>query len=126
MSKYGNIALWVIQIMAALLFLLQGGQKLLGMPEVAENFARWGYPDFMPYLIGIFEILGAIGLLIPRMAGLAAVGLIIIMIGALYTHVTHGEFGMAPIPLIVIVLLGLVVYNRNPLRMFGSAAETTL
>lgn len=115
MSKYANIGSWIIQVVLALLFLMMGGQKLVGGTEAAANFARWGYPGFMAFLIGALEVLGAAGLLIPRLAGLAAIGLIVIMLGAIYTHLSHAEYGMAPVPLVVMVLLGVVVYFRRPL-----------
>lgn len=114
MSKYANVGSWIVQVLLALLFLMMGGQKLMGAEEAAANFARWGYPGFMIYLIGTFEVLGAIGLLIPRLASLAALGLIVIMLGAVYTHISHGEYSMAPVPLVVLLLLGVVAYLRRP------------
>ncbi len=123
MTKGKIIASWIIQVLVAGLFLMMGSQKLMSEPELVANFARWGMPDKMYLVIGFFEVLGAVGLLIPRLAGLASVGLILIMIGALFTHLTHGEMGMAMIPLIVMILLGVVVYLRNPLKTFGKNAE---
>lgn len=123
MSKGKNIASWIIQGLIAVLFLMMGSGKLMSDPEVVANFTRWGMPNKMYLVIGIFEVLGAIGLLIPRLAGLAAVGLIFIMIGALFTHLTHGEFGMAFMPLMVMILLGVVAYLRNPLSIFKKSPE---
>lgn len=119
MSKGKTMAVWIIQILLAGLFIMSSLPKLMSDPEVVANFTRWGMPDNFYLVIGALEFLGAVGLLIPRFAGLAAAGLILIMIGALFTHLTHGEMGMAIVPLIVIVLLGVVVYLRNPLRLFG-------
>ncbi|MGD9629634.1 MAG: DoxX family protein [Pyrinomonadaceae bacterium] len=113
MTKGKSIISWIIQILIAALFLMMGGQKLMGEAEVTANFARWGFPSFMQYIIGFFEVLGAVGLLIPRLAGLAATGLILILIGALATHLMHSEFGMAPVPVAVMILLGVVVYLRG-------------
>lgn len=119
MSKRLNVLLWLIQIGAAVLFILIGGQKLLAVPDVVANFRRWGMPPLMYYVIGTFELLGAFGLLVPGTAGMAAVGLIIIMVGAIATHLTHGEYSMAPLPVTVLILLSLVAYFRDPLRIFG-------
>ena len=118
MSKGKTIASWIIQILLAGLFLMSGAGKLMNDPEVVANFTRWGMPDKIYLLIGAFEVLGAIGLLIPRLAGLAATGLILIMIGALFTHLTHNELGMAVVPLVVIILLSVIVYLRNPMNLF--------
>lgn len=126
MSKGKTVASWIIQIMIAVLFLMMGGQKLMGEAEVTANFARWGFPAFMQYIIGFFEVLGAIGLLIPRLAGAAATGLILIMLGALGTHLMHNEFDMVPIPVVVMVLLGIVAYLRGPLTIFGRRSEAAV
>lgn len=123
MSKGKTIASWIIQILIAGLFLMMGSQKLMSDPETVANFTRWGMPDKIYLVIGFFETLGAIGLLIPRVAGLAAVGLILVMGGALFTHLTHNEMGMAMLPLVVMILLGVIVYLRNPLRMFKKSSE---
>ncbi|MGE3466659.1 MAG: DoxX family protein [Pyrinomonadaceae bacterium] len=124
MSKGKSIVSWIIQILIAVMFLMMGGQKLMGEAEVTANFARWGFPSFMQYIIGFFEVAGAIGLLIPRLAGLAASGLILIMMGALGTHLMHGEFDMAPVPVAVSLLLGIVAYVRSPLAIFGNRKES--
>ncbi len=126
MTKGKTIALWVIQILIAGLFLMMGSQKLMSDPETVANFTRWGMPDNIYFVIGTFEVLGAIGLLIPRLAGLAAVGLILIMGGALFTHLTHNEMGMALMPLMVMMLLGVVVYLRNPLKAFNKNVESPI
>lgn len=125
MTKGKTIALWIIQIMVAGLFIMMGMGKLTGDPEVVANFTRWGMPDKMYLVIGFFEVLGAVGLLIPRLAGLAAVGLILIMGGAVFTHLTHHEMGMAIVPLMVMVLLGVIVYLRNPLSIFKKAEKAS-
>lgn len=121
MSKGKNIASWIIQVLIAALFLMMGSGKLMSDPEVVANFTRWGMPDKMYLVIGFFEVLGAIGLLIPRVAGLAAVGLILIMLGALFTHIRFSEM-MAILPAVVIVLLGFVAYLRNPLKIFAKTS----
>ncbi|MEW6211827.1 MAG: DoxX family protein [Acidobacteriota bacterium] len=109
-----NIALWVIQALLAAFFALQGAMKLGGGEEVVANFQRWGFPDKFYLLIGGLEILGGIGLLIPRTTIYAAAGLVIIMIGAAITHITHGEAAMLPMPIIPLLLLAAVAYLRRP------------
>lgn len=122
MSKGKNIVLWVIQIVLVALFLMMSSQKLLATQEVVDNFRRWGMPENMYYVIGFFELLGAIGLLIPRTAGMAAVGLILILIGAVFTHLTHSEYGMALLPITTIALLAVVAYFRKPLAILGGVS----
>jgi uncharacterized membrane protein YphA (DoxX/SURF4 family) len=117
MSKMKNIALWVLQALLALLFLLMGSQKLMGEAETAANFARWGYPGFMLYLIGFLEVAGGIGLLVPKLSGLAAAGLVGLMIGAIFTHLSHSEYSMAPVPVVVGIIAAVIAYFRNPLAL---------
>lgn len=116
MSKGKNITSWIIQALVAALFMMMAVPKLMSDPETVANFTRWGMPEKIYLVIGSFEILGAIGLLIPRTSAFAAIGLILIMVGALFTHVTHNEMMMALMPLIVMAMLAFVVYVRNPFR----------
>jgi hypothetical protein len=81
-----NVTLWVLQILLALLFAGGGASKLGGAPEMVEMFAAIGAGQWLRYVVGALEIAGAIGLLIPRLSGFAAVGLAILMIGATLTN----------------------------------------
>lgn len=114
MSKGKNVASWVIQVLVAALFMMMAAPKLMSDPEVVSNFTRWGLPEKIYLVIGAFELVGAIGLLIPKTAAYAATGLILIMVGALFTHLMHGEVMMALMPIMVMLMLGFVVYARNP------------
>ena len=124
MSKYFNIASWIFQVLLAVLFIMMGAQKLMGEAEVTANFAKWGMPSFMLVVIGALEVAGGLGLLIPKLAGLAAAGLVGIMIGALFTHLSHGEMDMAPMPLVVMILLAFIAYVRNPLSLLRKSTES--
>lgn len=77
-------------------------------------FRHWGFPDKFYLAVGVLELLGAIGLLISRVSGYAAAGLIVLMIGAAATHIINGEGLQVLRPLIFIVFLALVVYLRRP------------
>jgi len=89
-SKAANIAIWVLTALTAILFLLSGVPKFFE-PGWVPRFADWGYPQWFLYVIASLEAIGAIGLLVPRFASYAAGLLIVIMIGAIYTHVTHDQ-----------------------------------
>jgi putative oxidoreductase len=105
MSKGKKIALWIVSILLTAMFLAAGGPKLLRAEEARTMFVHYGYAPWFPTLIGVSEVLGAIGLLVPRLATLAAAGLSVIMGGAVYTHLTHQEASHAVIPLVLLVLL---------------------
>ena len=110
MSKGQKILLWVISILLTALFLFAGLPKLL-MP--AKMLSQWVYAPWFLTFIGVCEILGAIGLLIPRLAALAASGLSVIMIGAVYTLVTHHLTKELPVPIVVFFLLMGIIYLRR-------------
>jgi putative oxidoreductase len=104
---------WIVQILLAVFFLLAASGKLVGSPQVIERFRRWGFPNKWYLLIGVLEILGAIGLLIPRTARYAASGLFLLMIGAALTHLINGEGLQVVRPLIVLLFLTLIIYLRG-------------
>jgi putative oxidoreductase len=112
MSKGKKIALWTVSILLAALFLFAGAPKLLQPAKIGPMFVQYGYAAWFATVIGICEVLGAIGLLVPRVAGLAASGLSIIMVGAVYTLVSHHEGKQAIFPLVTLALLVMVSYTR--------------
>lgn len=109
-ARTKTIGLWALTLLLVLMFFMVGLDKFTSHGWM-ERFANWGYPDHFLYVIGVLEMLGAVGLLIPRLAGYAAGGLIVLMIGATITHLVHGEF---PGSVIHLVLLSIILYARRP------------
>ena len=109
-----NITLWVVQILLAALFAFAGINKLLALqPEVVEGFTRIGLGQWFRYLTGGLELAGAIGLLIPRLAGPAALGLAGVMVGAVFAHVLAlPPVALAVVPAVLFVLLVLIARAR--------------
>lgn len=113
-----NYALWAVQVLLAILFLLAGGMKLvMSMAELTKNTPLPG--PFLKF-IGVAEIFGAIGLILPgllriqqRLTPVAAVCLEIIMIGA--TVMTVATQGVAPavVPFVTGLGLAFVIYGRR-------------
>ena len=119
-SKAKNIVGWVLQILLGVFFIaLSAVPKLMGEAEVAANFERWGYPGWFLLVTGVLELLGGIGLLIPMTAGWAASGLVLVMLGAAWTHISHNEGLVVLVPLVFLALLAVVAYVRWPLRAKG-------
>lgn len=75
----------------AALFAASGLAKLAGASTPRRNFFRWGLPPGLLTLVGVWEVLGAAGLLSRRTRGLAGGGLATLMAGAAATHLRHGE-----------------------------------
>lgn len=113
-SRVKSAIAWGLQILLAIFYVVAASGKLIGGPQAIERFRNWGFPDGFYLIIGVLELLGAIGLLIPRVAGYAACGLIVIMIGASLTHLVNGEGLQVLRPLVFILLLAVIVYLRRP------------
>jgi putative oxidoreductase len=112
MSKGKKIALWLVSILVAAMFLFVGSLKLLHSDQAKPMFVQYGYAAWFATLIGTCEVLGAISLLVPRLAALAATGLSIIMVGAFFTHVMHREYMRSLTPLVLLALLVAVAWAR--------------
>ena len=84
----------ILSILLALVFLASGAAKLAGLEFELAAFERWGYPLWFMYLTGVIEVCGGIALMIKRLSASAAVGLSMMMIGAVATHVIHSEWPM--------------------------------
>src|ERR1044072_8816371 len=117
-----NIALWILQVLLALVFLFAGGTKLV---MSAEAMAAMSPPNsvqlsglFLKFL-GVVEVLGALGLILPglfrkrvELTPLAAFGLFIIMVGAVVITIMGPGVGAAIAPFIVGLLCAFVAYGR--------------
>jgi uncharacterized membrane protein YphA (DoxX/SURF4 family) len=108
----GIVALWVAQVMLAFFFLMAALPKLGSDPAMVEQFGSIGAGQWFRYLVGSLELAGAIGLLIPRLCGLAACGLVGVMVGATITNVV--VLGISPaIPLAFLVLAASIAWFRR-------------
>ncbi len=118
-----NIALWVVSAILAVAYLAAGLNKLtkskaalLANPNFqwAEDFSQGALRG-----IGTAEILGAIGLILPELTGIAtiltpiaAVGLVLIQVGAIATHVRRKEFKVLPVNIVLLLLALFVAIGR--------------
>jgi uncharacterized membrane protein YphA (DoxX/SURF4 family) len=123
-------ALWTVQALLAALFLFAGGTKLvLPIEEMTKQMPMPG-----PFLrfIGVAEVLGAVGLVLPGLlrirpglTPLAAAGLVIVMIGATVVTFAAGGAGQALLPAVVGLLAAFVAYGRWRLAPAGQAPGET-
>lgn len=105
-----NIIAWILQVLIGLAFILSGGNKFLHLADTMGMFSKLGLPAALTYLVAGGEVLGGIGLLVPRFVRPAALGLIIIMLGAAFMHATKIPGGLLPNGLPALgLLLGLVL-----------------
>ena len=109
--------LWGVQGLLAALFLFAGGMKLVMPIEMMKGPVE--LPGLLLRFIGVVEVLGAIGLILPELlkikrilTPLAAAGLVIIMTGATVITLIGGDVAPAVVPFVVGVLAATVAYGR--------------
>ena len=126
-----NRALWIVQGLLAALFLFAGVMKLV-LP-LDQMTGPIPLPGAFLRFIGVVEVLGAVGLILPSLlrvrpglTPLAAGGLVIIMIGAVWITVAGGDVAPAMIPLLVGVLAAFVAYGRWRLAPLSGSRPSAL
>lgn len=111
-----NSIAWVLQGLLGLAFIASGVKKFTDLPGTVGMFNSIGLPGALAYVVAGAEVLGGIGLLVPRFTRLAAMGLVIVMVGAVNMHVAKIPGGLANgVPaLVLLALLSLVLWLRRP------------
>lgn len=115
-----NKTAWIIQGFLAAVFLFHGF-ILINPPEAMQaRFTELPFSQSFMTFIGIAELLGAVGLILPKalnilpfLTTLAAAGLGVIMLGAVGTHVIQGDIAGALPTFILTLLCAFVVYLRS-------------
>ena len=111
-GRAGLIALWIVQIALAGMFLLAGGSKLLGAPAMVGLFDAIGIGQWFRYLTGLIEVGSAVALLVPSIAVFGALALVATMVGAIVTHLFIVG-GSPAMPAILLVGSATVVWTRR-------------
>ena len=106
-GRAANVALWALRALLAVVFAMAGLAKVFGDPAMVEMFATIGVGQWFRYVVGALEISGAVGVLIPRLSGPAALGLVCLMAGA--TPASGIVLGASPLPPIGLLAAGAVV-----------------
>lgn len=112
-SRGVNITLWVLQVVAAATFVFAALPKVTANPQAVAGFAEMGLGTVGMYVIGILEIAGAIGLLIPRLSGLAGLAFIGLMVGAVLTTLLLSGASAVAFPAAVLVLVAIIAWGRR-------------
>jgi hypothetical protein len=126
-----NVWLWTIQGLLAALFLFAGGMKLV--VPVESHAVPVSLPGPFLRFIGVVEVLGALGLILPgllriqlALTSLAAAGLVVIMTGAAAVTLLGGGGGQALVPVVVGLLAGAVAYGRVQAAPSRAAAASSI
>lgn len=118
-----NVFVWILQGLLAAVFLGAAFMKLSKPHDAlkADPNMAWtaDFPGSVVKLIGTLEVLAAVGLVLPWLTGIApvltpiaALGLVVLQLGAGGTHLRRGETRMLPVNLVLALLAGLVAYQR--------------
>ena len=126
-----NRALWLVQGVLAVLFVFAGAMKLLTPIAVLSGMSP--FPGAFIRVIGVCEVLGAFGLILPyalrilpNLTALAAAGLVVIMVGATVTTLAIGG-GVMALPTVILGLLAaLVAWGRRPQELHTDSTRAVL
>lgn len=108
-----NVIAVVIEILLGLAFLMSGLSKVTGSKMQVEGFVKYGYPQWFRIVTGLLQIIGAAGMIMgiwnEDIGAWAGIGLGVIMLGAVLTHVRIKDPVGAMIAPLVLMLLAVAV-----------------
>lgn len=116
-----SVVLWIVQVLLALAFLMVGFMKLTQPIATLNKRMAWtaAVPSGLVRFIGLAELLGGIGLILPMLTGVlpwltvaAAIGLSLVMVCAAIFHLTRHEASNVFVNIVLLVLALLVVVGR--------------
>jgi putative oxidoreductase len=118
--RAATVALWCAQAALAVQFVVAGTLKVTGDPLMVDMFTDIGAGQWLRYAVGALEVAGALGLLVPRLSGAAALGIAALMTGAVVTNVFVLQ--TSPAVPIALLLLSTVVAaaRRHELRTLAA------
>src|ERR1700733_10461872 len=114
-----KVAFWIVAGLLALFYLYSGGMKAIRTKEQLQPMMGWVDTVPMPAVrvLGVLEILGAFGLILPPLTGIAAglavaaaIGLVVLQIGAIALHLSRGESRLIGLNLALVVLAAVTVW----------------
>lgn len=121
-----NIALWVAQILLGLMFVMAGSMKTFNHKKAKEtmSWAKNGSTGYIVF-VGLSELLGGLGLLLPGaldiapvLTGIAAIGIAIIMVLAIAFHAKHKETQAIGINVVLLLLAIFIAVGRLGIEPF--------
>jgi hypothetical protein len=117
-----DIALWIVASILAVAFLAGGVSKLVRTPEQLAQSGFGFVEDFSPGMvkvIGALEVMGGVGLVLPAVVGvapilvpLAAGGIVLLMVGAMVTHLRRHEPQALVVNATILVLAAFIAAAR--------------
>ncbi|MEV3936380.1 DoxX family protein [Glycomyces sp. NPDC049804] len=105
-------------LLGAFMIVASGAPKLFAVKAAATGFDMIGWGDWFMYLVGALEITGGVGLLIPRVAGLAAIGLSLLMVGAAIFNLAILDYPVLTPLILLACFAGIAWVRRHQTRRF--------
>ncbi|HEX8532353.1 MAG TPA: DoxX family protein [Cytophagales bacterium] len=121
-SKALHITLWIAQVLLAAMFLMSGFMKVSQPIDQLSQMLPWAsqVPVALVRFIGVSELLGGLGLVLPslvrirpRLTVLAAIGLAAVMVFAALFHITRGEYSAIGMNLILAAIALFIAWGRT-------------
>lgn len=120
-TDFMNLSLWIVQVLLALLYIMAGANKSFVAIDELSKMLPWVLnvtPELVRF-IGVCELLGALGLILPSvlrikpiLTPIAATGLSIIQVLATIFHIKNEELSMIGLNLIILIMSVFVVWGR--------------
>ncbi len=118
--RVARVALWAVQVLLALVIGSGGLMKLAAEPTMVQMFEDIGAGAWFRVVVGALEVAGAVGLLVPRLATLAALGLTLLLLGATVTNLVVLEASPVTSGTLMVVAALVVVARRRPTSSAGA------
>lgn len=111
--RTANVGLWTLQVLLAAVYAFSASGKLTAQAQNVAGFEAMGLGTTGMYLIGALELAGAIAMFVPRLAGLAALCFVVLMVGAVTITWTMIGGVLIVLPAAVGVLAAVVAWGRR-------------
>jgi hypothetical protein len=114
-----TVAYWIVAALLALFYLYSGGLKMLRTPDQLRPMMGWvdAVPLKLLRTIGVLEVLGALGLILPPLTGIApalalaaAIGLVLIQVGGIFLHLRRGEAKLIGLNIALLALAAAAIW----------------
>jgi putative oxidoreductase len=115
LGRTAAISAWVLQIALAVAIAPGGMLKLIGNPAMVDLFDDIGAGQWLRFCVGACEIAGGVGLLIPRLRALAALGLLLLLVGASVVNLVVIDESPVLSTVLAAVALAILLLRRHEL-----------
>ena len=114
-----RVAYWIVAALLALFYLYSGGIKVVRSKDQLRPMMGWidSVPLRLVRTIGVLEMLGAVGLVLPPLTGIApglalaaAIGLVLIQVGGISLHLSRGEVKVIGLNIALLALAGVTIW----------------